>query len=119
MTEIIVNQKEITIFKKKCQEAIKDIQWSHGTPFQPNITIVEALKMARNGEQFCKETIDNLEPKGENHAEWMNFIHLLTILYNRNKEIKKYTILRKRMLITNMHKCRINHTCFLIIYLFI
>ena len=94
MVEIEAKPEEITFFKRKCHDAMESINWNCNTPLLPNLTTIEALVMARAGDMFNKTTVELLEPQDGEYNEWMNFVHLLTILYNRNRTYKKYTILR-------------------------
>ena len=93
MVEIIAKQEELIMFKKKCQQAIKDIKWEETTT-PPPASITEAHQLAKEGSLICKKAVTDLEPQNENFEEWMKYIHLLTCLYNRNRNPKKYTILR-------------------------
>ena len=94
MVNIDAKEEELAFIQKKCQEAITDITWDPEANLMPNITLSEAREMAKVGKIFHKDTILRLEPQNAKYAEWMNFVHLLTILYNRNRIYKKYTILR-------------------------
>ena len=94
MVEVDAKPEEIAFFKNKCHAAINDIKWDPEAQLLPQLTTTTALSMARAGDNFRKSDVIKLEPQNTKYEEWMNFVHLLTILYNRNRKNKKYTILR-------------------------
>lgn len=94
MAEIETTEEELIFIKQKCKEAILSITWDQDANQLPNITLLEARERAKVGEVFHKDTILHLEPKSKKYADWMNFVHLLTMLYNTSRTNKKYTILR-------------------------
>ena len=56
--------------------------------------IAEATCEAMAGRDLGWEKTRNLMPANYDHHHWMNFAHLLTVLYNRDKEIKRFSIFR-------------------------
>lgn len=81
-------------YESKCRVACTNIIWDASAPFLPNLTLKEALHMAKNGENLNQSTAKKLEPTTNNHNDWMDYAHILTIEYNKNRTERKYTILR-------------------------
>ena len=81
--------------KDKCLDALNDITWMGQIEFDQQTTITTAIELAQQGLDGGLEGTYNLQPTDLNFHEWMQFAYLCTILYNRNRTIKKYTILRK------------------------
>ena len=42
--------------------------------------------------------MQKFKPKSRVFSEWMDYAHLLTVCYNYDKEVQKFTILRTRIL---------------------
>ena len=61
--------------------------------------IAEATREAVAGRDLGWEQTRKLMPNNYDHHHWMNFAHLLTVLYNRDKELKRFSIIRN--VITN------------------
>lgn len=81
-------------YEDKCRSARENIVWDTSAPFLPNLTLKEALHMAKNGENLNRRNAEMLEPATRDHNEWMDYAHILTIEYNKNRTERKYTILR-------------------------
>ena len=88
------SEESLEICKNKCQQARANIKWDNSAPFLPNLNLKEALRMAKNGENLNQRTVERLEPTTNNYNEWMDYAHILTIEYNKNRTECKYTILR-------------------------
>ena len=80
--------------KDKCLNALNDIKWMNHINFDEDATVEYAIELARQGLDGGLEGTFQLQPRDLNFHCWMQFAHLCTILYNRNRTIKKYTILR-------------------------
>ena len=91
---MLLTDKEKAAIESKCDEAIKNIEWKYDADPDDCITIKRALQSARKGYDGGPTALMNLKPRTNSHSEWMDFVHLVTVYYNMNKDIKKYTILR-------------------------
>ena len=97
MVDIQLSQDELTDIKMKCQEAILNITWRRNADPADCTTVTRALQLARNGFDGGPTALDQLQPNTNSFEEWMNFVHLVTVYYNHDKKLKKFTILRKRI----------------------
>ena len=83
------------VVKSKCLDALNDIKWSEQVNFTPETTINDAIELALQGLDGGMEGTYQLQPDGLQFHEWMQYAYLCTILYNRNRSLRRYTILRK------------------------
>ena len=95
---MILDDKEKAAIEDKCDEVIQSIEWKKNAAPGDCINIERALQSARKGYDGGPEATINLKPKTNSHSSWMNFVHLLTVYYNRDKLVKRYTILRNRII---------------------
>ena len=95
---MILTDVEKAAIENKCNEFICLIEWRNNAAPGDCINIERALQSARKGCDGGPEAVTNLKPKTNSHSDWMNFVHLLTVYYNRGKSVKRYTILRKRII---------------------
>ena len=90
--------------KDKCLETLNDIDWKGQVSFNTQTTIETAIELAQQGLDGGLEGTYQLQPDDLNFHSWMQYAFLCTILYNRNRAIRKYTILRKCYLTLSL-KC--------------
>ena len=65
-------------------------------------SILEAEKEVRSsGKDIGWENIKKFIPRDDNHHHWMSFAALLTVIYNRDNEPKRFSIFR---LVTTSHQ---------------
>ena len=83
------------VVKEKCLDALNEINWMGQVTFTPETTIDGAIELALQGLDGGLEGTYELQPTGLQFHEWMQYAYLCTILYNRNRSIRRYTILRK------------------------
>ena len=81
--------------KDKCLDALNDINWKGQVAFNQQTTVEIAIKLAQEGLDGGLEGTYQLQPDDLNFHNWMQYAFLCTILYNRNRSTRKYTILRK------------------------
>ena len=81
--------------KDKCLEALNDINWKGQVSFNRQTTIETAIELAQQGLDGGLEGTYQLQPDDLDFHRWMQFAFLCTILYNRDRDTRKYTILRK------------------------
>ena len=80
--------------KDRCLAALNDIVWMDQLQFTDQTTIAVAIEYARQGLDGGLEGTFQLQPTDLDFHEWMQFAYLCTLLYNRNRNEKRYTILR-------------------------
>ena len=103
---MLLTSNEKAEIEIKCDEAIRDIEWKNNAGPDDCTTIIRALQSARKGYDGGPTALMKLKPSTNSHSEWMEFVHLVTVYYNMNKTIKKYTILRNRIIYyINMPAC--------------
>ena len=90
--------------KDKCLNSLNDIQWRNHINFTKHTTIESAIELARQGLDGGLEGTFQLQPQDLDFHCWMQFASLCTILYNRNRTNKKYTILRTATYLSPCHK---------------
>ena len=56
--------------------------------------IKQLIALARRNEPIGWNSLYNIKPCSNCHHEWMEFAHLLTLIYNRDQTPKRYTIIR-------------------------
>ena len=78
----------------KCMEAINQIEWIENVQYDDNVTVSVATNLARRGFDGGKDAILQLQPAENDFGGWMAYAELCTVLYNRGRTTKKYTILR-------------------------
>ena len=68
------------------------IQWNElGTAK----SILEAEKEVRDtGRDIGWQKIESFIPRDDNHHHWMSFSALLTVIYNRDNDLKRFSIFR-------------------------
>ena len=88
------------VVKSKCLGALEEIQWMNQIQFDDKTTIKMAIEWARQGLDGGLEGTMKLQPSNLNFHCWMDYAHLCTILYNRNRNEQRYTILRNA---SNLH----------------
>ena len=86
---------------EKCYAALEHVQWNHNETFDADTTISKAIQSARMGKDAGLHGAVKLVPATLNFHDWMDYVHLITIYYNFGKPIKKFTILRKRVVYLN------------------
>lgn len=77
---------------------MEDIRWTNTADVVGDLTLVRALEFAKNDQDAGYENTLSLQPKTDCHHEWMEYARLLTLLFNRNRVFKKFTILRYGLL---------------------
>ena len=87
----------------RCNSALEDIRWQNNAAPSSDLTFAQALEAAKEGKDMGLSFTKSLQPQSRNHNEWMDYSLLLTMLFNRNRPFRKYTILRKGLLANN--KC--------------
>ena len=60
--------------------------------------IAEATREAVKGRDLGWEGTRAMMPNNYDFHHWMNYAHLLTVLYNRDHEIKRFSILRNAII---------------------
>ena len=94
MKSVHLTANDVTRLREKCNNAINDINWTN-TADLTNCDYKRALQLAREGQDGGPTATKRFEPTNNNHHKWMKYAHLLTVLYNRNRSVKRFTILRK------------------------
>ena len=88
---LIINDRKKSIIVKEFESMKNSIQWNElGTASN----IMEATEEARLGRDLGWDKTRALMPNNYDFHHWMNFAHLLTVIYNRDLEPKRYSILR-------------------------
>ena len=88
------------VIKTKCLNALNDIQWLDQLTFDETTTVKMAIEWARQGLDGGLEGTFKLQPSDLSFHCWVDYAHLCTILYNRNRTNQRYTILRNA---SNLH----------------
>ena len=97
MNQNLLNDEDLNRIQTDCTKAIKNIAWKHNADLSNCKTIKQAIRLAREGFDGGPEASEMFKPKTRAFSEWMDYAHLLTICYNCDKEIRKFTILRTRI----------------------
>lgn len=97
MSHVLLNDEDLQRIQADCNQAITRITWSYNADLSNCISIKQAIQLAREGYDGGPEALEIFKPKTKVFSEWMDYVHLLTVYYNRNKEIRKFTILRTRI----------------------
>ena len=93
-----LTENEFRRVSHRCEMAMEDIKWTNTADFTGDLTLNRAVEFAKNGQDAGYENTLSIQPKTACHHEWMEFARLLTLLFNRNREFKKFTILRNGLL---------------------
>ena len=93
MSTITLNEREEIM--RKCEAALDQVKWNNNISFTADTTIAQALLSARSNKDAGLKGALSLLPSTLDFHEWMDFIHLITVYYNFDKDVKKFTILRK------------------------
>ena len=96
--------KELEYISHKCEMAMEDIKWTSTAIITGDLSLAKALEAARTNQDVGYEKTLALQPTNGSHHEWMDFVFLLTMLFNRDRAFKKFTILRNGLLHFVMHK---------------
>ena len=86
---------ELSFIRSRCESALEDIRWSNTAENSSSLTLEQALVAARNGHDAGLEHTRSLQPTSNSHNDWMDYVYLLTLLFNRNRPFRKFTILRR------------------------
>ena len=93
-----LEESELNFIRLRCESALEDIRWTNTAENASSLTLKQALVAARLGHDAGLEHTKSLQPSSTCHAEWMDYVYLLTMLFNRNRPFRKFTILRKGLL---------------------
>ena len=88
------NIPNVQWIKDKCLEALNSVEWVENVQYEANVTVSIATNLARRGFDGGKEAVLCLQPAEDDFGSWMAYAGLCTVLYNRGRTTKKYTILR-------------------------
>ena len=97
MSHVLLNNDELQQIQMDCDKAIKIITWKRNADLSDCKTIKQAIQLAREGFDGGPEALEIFKPRTRVFSEWMDYAHLLTVCYNCDKKIKKFTILRTRI----------------------
>ena len=95
----LLQETELKHIKQQCEWAQDEIVWKNDAPITAARTIKSALQAAVDGLDIGRERTLLLMPKTADYHVWMDYAHLLTIYYNRNRTVQRYTILRMGLLL--------------------
>ena len=110
--------------KDKCLDILNDINWKEQVNFTDETTIDGAIELALEGLDGGLEGTYRLQPDDLQFHKWMRYAYLCTILYNRNRQQRRFTILRKcfnhcipYVIYNKRISCiRRNHSCLQILF---
>ena len=88
------NIPNVQWIKDKCMEALDHVDWIDNVRYPEDVTVGVATRLARQGLDGGKTAVLQLRPKNDDFGGWMAYAGLCTVLYNRGRASKKYTILR-------------------------
>ena len=97
MSHVLLNDMELQRIQSDCAEAIKNTSWKCNADLSSCKSIKQAIQLAREGFDGGPKALQMFKPKTRVFSEWMDYAHLLTVCYNCDKEIQKFTILRTRI----------------------
>ena len=103
--------------RDSCNWALTRITWKNNATVDAAQSRSKALLAANNGMDPGHDKTRSLAPQTMLYHEWMQYAHLLTILYNRDRAEKRFTILRKGCM-SMLQKMFKQKTLFLNSYLF-
>lgn len=92
-----LTESELRPIRSRCDRALGEICWKYDATTADSLTLPRALEAAKIGKDMGLESTRSLQPLTDNYNDWMDYAFMLTILYNRNRSFKKYTILRKEL----------------------
>ena len=98
MSQVLLDDVELQQIQSDCAEAIENTTWKYNANLSNCTMIKQAIQLAREGFDGGPEALQIFKPKSRVFSEWMDYAHLLTVCYNYDKEVKKFTILRNRIL---------------------
>ena len=93
---VLLTDDELDWIKRKCDEALDKIIWRNNTIYSADMTLFQAIEGAERGLDYGMEGALQVQPVSIAHMDWMNYARLLTIWYNRDHELKYFTILRNQ-----------------------
>ena len=93
---ILLTKEEHKIMQEKCDSALRRIIWRDNTVYAADTTLVQAIKAAELGLDAGFSGAYQMRPVSIAHMDWVNYARLLTLWYNRDHEMKYYTILRNK-----------------------
>ena len=93
-----ITETELSHIRHKCNMAIEDIVWFHDAEIPGNLTMDKALEVAMSGKDMGLIVTRALQPSSNSYHAWMDYAHLLTMLFNRGRPFKKFSILRTGLL---------------------
>ena len=111
---IKMTEPELSRTRHKCAMALEDINWVHDAEITGSLTMDKALEEAMNGRDLGLLVTRSFEPSTESFHAWMDYAYLLTMLSNRERPFKKFSILRTGLLLNIMHKYQ-NSTAWVIL----
>ena len=92
---IVASPEEIIEIKQKCLQALESVCWRNDIQYESNTTLTNAIHYGRQGHDAGREQALHLQPTTNLFHDWMDYAAYCTVLYNRDNDIPKYTILRK------------------------
>ena len=90
----ITAAEDMEIIVAKCYSALDHVTWRCDILFDASTTITLATQYARQGHDAGLEAMLDLAPPTTDFHEWINYALLCTVLYNRDNEPQRFTILR-------------------------
>ena len=82
--------------KLKIQSALQTAKQYCLTQDEISLNTFDEAKMhLRKGNKIGWQQLQALMPNNESHHHWMNFAHVLTILFNENNDKQYFSIIRK------------------------
>ena len=97
MNLVTLTEAEIDTINTDCENALNQVLWYTNADLSNCSSIRQAIQLARDGLDGGPTAIEKFKPNNGNFTAWMNYAHLITVYYNRDKRVKKYTILRTRI----------------------
>ena len=104
MNSYMLSEAEVQKINDDCQAALNQVTWNNNADLDNCYMIKQAIQLARDGFDGGPTAIEKFKPKDANYNSWMDYVHLVTVHYNRGKLIKKYTILRTKILNMRLQK---------------
>ena len=80
-----LTEAEIKRIDDDCQAALKQVSWNNNADLANCFSIKQAIQLARDGFDGGPAAIEKFKPKDAAYNSWMDYAHLITVYYNRNK----------------------------------